>query len=71
MRDSLKAIADSVAAQKIASTAVGGLGVAESLWGYIGTVDPYLGFFTKLFSGIYMAFAAFGIVYRTFKGSKK
>ena len=71
MRDSLKAIADSVATQKMASTAVGGLGVAESLWGYIGTVDPYLGFFTKLFSGIYMAFAAFGIVYRTFKGSKK
>ena len=71
MIDSLKAMADSVATQKMASTAVGGLGVAESLWGYIGTVDPYLGFFTKLFSGIYMAFAAFGIVYRTFKGSKK
>ena len=49
MIDTLKAIADSVAAQKITSTAVGGLGVSESLWGFIGTVDPYLGFFTKLF----------------------
>ena len=71
MIDTLKAIADSVAAQKITSTAVGGLGVSESLWGFIGTVDPYLGFFTKLFSGIYMAFAAYGMVSRTFKGSKK
>ena len=71
MIDTLKAIADSVAAQKMASTAVGGLGVSESLWGYIGTVDPYLGFFTKLFSGIYMAFAAYGMVSKAFKRGKK
>jgi len=71
MRDSLKAIADSVAAQKLASTAVGSLGISESLWGYISAIDPWVGFFTKLFTGIYMAFAAFGVVYRTFKGRKK
>ena len=71
MIDSLKAMAESVAAQKITSTAVGGLGVSESLWGYIGAIDPYLGFFTKLFSGIYMALAAYGMVSRMFKGGKK
>ena len=71
MIDSLKTIAEGLAAQKITSTAIGGLGVSESLWGYMGSVDPYLGFFTKLFSGIYMAFAAYGMVSRTFKGSKK
>ena len=71
MIDSLKTIAEGLAAQKITSTAVGGLGVSESLWGYIGTVDPYLGFFTKLFSGIYMAFAAYGMVSKAFKRGKK
>ena len=71
MIDSLKTIAESLAAQKITSTAIGGLGVSESLWGYIGTVDPYLGFFTKLFSGIYMAFAAYGMVSKAFKRGKK
>ena len=71
MIDSLKTIAENLAAQKITSTAIGGLGVSESLWGYIGTVDPYLGFFTKLFSGIYMAFAAYGMVSKVFKRGKK
>ena len=71
MIDSLKTIAESLAAQKITSTAIGGLGVSESLWGYIGTVDPYLVFFTKLFSGIYMAFAAYGMVSKAFKRGKK
>ena len=71
MIDSLKTIAESLAAQKITSSAIGWLGVSESLWGYIGTVDPYLGFFTKLFSGIYMAFAAYGMVSKAFKRGKK
>ena len=71
MIDSLKAIAEGLAAQKITSTAIGGLGVSESLWGFMGTIDPYLGFFTKLFSGIYMAFAAYGMVSRMFKGGGK
>ena len=71
MIDSLKTIAEGLAAQKITSTAIGGLGVSESLWGYMGAIDPYLGFFTKLFSGIYMAFAAYGMISRAFRGGKK
>ena len=71
MIDSLKTIAESLAAQKITSAAIGGLGVSESVWGFMGTIDPYLGFFTKLFSGIYMAFAAYGMVSKAFKRGKK